>query len=65
MLINKRESSDLNYLNHLKALIEYWNEMDDICKNIENYNPNKKRRISIVFDIVIVDMLSKKNLNPV
>ena len=39
--------------------------MDDICKNIENYNPNKKRRISIVFDIVIVDMLSKKNLNPV
>ena len=36
--------------------------MDDIYKNIEEYNPNKKRKILIVFDEVIVDMLSDKNL---
>ena len=36
--------------------------MDDIYKNIEEYNPNKKRNILIVFDDVIADMLSNKNL---
>ena len=36
--------------------------MDDIYKNIEEYNPNKKRKILIVFDDTIADMLSNKNL---
>ena len=39
--------------------------MDDIYKNIEEYNPNKKRKILIVFDDMIVDMLSNKKLNPI
>ena len=43
--------------------------MDDILKNIEEYNPNKKRKILIVFDDIIADiladMLSNKNLNPI
>ena len=39
--------------------------MDDIYKNIEEYNPNKKRKILIVFDDMIADMLSNKKLNPV
>ena len=34
--------------------------MDDIYKNIEEYNPNKKRNILIVFDDVIADVLSNK-----
>ena len=65
MLINKGESTDLKCLNNSRALIEYSNDMDDIYKNIEDYNPNKKREILIVFDIVIADMVSKKSLNPV
>ena len=32
--------------------------MDDIYKNIEEYNPNKKHKILIVFDDKITDMLS-------
>ena len=38
--------------------------MDDIYKNIEEHNPNinKKFKILIVFDDMIADMLSKKNL---
>ena len=32
--------------------------MDDIYKNTEEYNPNKKRKILIVFDYMIADMLS-------
>ena len=38
--------------------------MNDIYKNIEEYNPNKKRKILIVFDDMIADMLSNKKLNP-
>ena len=32
--------------------------MDDIFKNIEEYNPNKKRKILTVFGDMIADMLS-------
>ena len=39
--------------------------MVDIYKNIEDYNSNKKRKILIVFDDMIADMLSNKKLNPV
>ena len=38
--------------------------MDDIYKNIEEYNPSKKRKILIVFDDMIAHILSKK-LNPI
>ena len=36
--------------------------MDDICKNIEEHNPNKKRKILIFFQDLIADMLSNKKL---
>ena len=39
------------------------NNMNDIHKNIKEYNPNKKREILIVFDDMIADMLSNKKLN--
>ena len=35
--------------------------MNDIYKNIEEYIPNKKRKILIVFDDMIADMFSNKN----
>ena len=38
--------------------------MDDIYKNIEEYNPNKKRKASTVFDDMITNMLIDKKLNP-
>ena len=38
--------------------------MDDIHKNTEEYNPNKKSKIFIIFDDVTPDMLSNKKLNP-
>ena len=63
-LINKRESTALKHFNDSKAFIEYSNDMDDINKNIEEYNPNKKRKIFIVFDDMIADMLNNKKSNP-
>ena len=38
--------------------------MDNIYKNIVEYNRNKKRKILIVFDDMIADMLGNKKLNP-
>ena len=39
--------------------------MDGVFKNIEQYNPNKKRKILIVFDDMIANILSNKKLNPI
>ena len=39
--------------------------MDDIYKNIEEYNLNKKQKILIVFDDMIANMLRNKKVNPV
>ena len=39
--------------------------MDNIYKNIEEYNPNQKLKILIVFDDRIADMLSNKKLNTI
>ena len=43
LLINNRESIGLKYFNDLKTFIEYPNDMDDIYKNTEDCNRNKKR----------------------
>ena len=64
-LISKRESTGSNLLNNYKANIEYSNDMDNIYKNIEEYNPNKKRKILIIFDDTIADILSNRKPNAV
>ena len=64
-LTNKGESTGLKHLNNFKAFIEYLNDMDYAYKNIEEYNPNKRRKILIVFDDIFADMLSNKKLNPI
>ena len=62
LLINKLKSAGLKHLNDSKAFIEYSNGMNDIYEYIEEYNPNKKHKILIVFDDMIADMLSNKDL---
>ena len=39
--------------------------MQDVYKNIEDYNPNKKRKILINFGDMIADMINNKRLNPI
>ena len=64
-LINKRERAGLERFNYSKDFIEYSNNMVDIYNNIEDYNPNKKQQILIVFDDMIAYMLSNKILNSI
>ena len=64
--INKREKVGLDHLEDPKAFIEYSNDMQDIYKNIEDYNPSKNRKMLIIFDDRIADIInSNKRLNPV
>ena len=59
LLINKRETTDLKYLNDWKAFIEYSNDINVAYKNIEEHNPNKKGKLLVVFDHMIAGMLSR------
>ena len=63
LLINKTESTGLKHLNDPKAFIEYSNDMQDVYKNIDEYNPDKENKILIVFDDMIADMINNKKLN--
>ena len=64
-LINKRESTGLKHFNDPKAFIEYSNDMQDVYKNINYYNPDKENKILIVFDDMIADMINNKKLNSI
>ena len=39
--------------------------MQDIYKNIQEYNLGKKRKVLIVFDDMNADLINNKKLNPV
>ena len=45
--------------------MEYSNDMQDVYQNIEDYNPKKERKVLIVFDDMIADMINNKKSNPV
>ena len=57
---NKIESIGLQNLNDPKASIQYSNDMQDVYKNINNYNLNKENKILIVFDDMTADMINNK-----
>ena len=63
--INKKENRGAEHLNDFKCFIEYSNDMVNIYKKIEEYNPNKQHKILIIFDDLIVNMLGNIRLNPV
>ena len=64
-LINKRVNVGLDHFNDPKAFMEYSNDMQDVHKNIEEYNPIKERKVLIVFDDMIADMINNNKLNPI
>ena len=39
--------------------------MDDIYKNIEEYNPKEQQKILIIFNEMPADTLNNKKLNPI
>ena len=45
--------------------MEYSNDIQDVYENIKDYNPIKKRKILIVFDDMIADMINNNKLNSI
>ena len=39
--------------------------MQDVYKNIKEYNPDKENKVLMVFDDMITDMISNKKFNPI
>ena len=60
LLIKKREDAGIKNLSDLSAFIEYSYTMDDVYNNIDDYNPKRKRKILIVFDDMIADIMTNK-----
>ena len=48
-----------------KTIIKHSNEMENIYDNFDEYNPNKKCKILIVFDDMIANMVTDTKLNPI
>ena len=59
-LIKNRENTGIKHLNDSKAFIESSNTMDDIYENINNYNPNRRRKMLIVFYDMTADIMTNK-----
>ena len=64
-LINKCENVGLNHFNDPKTFMEYSNDMQDVYKNIEDYNPIEKRKVLIIFDDMTADMINNNKINPI
>ena len=64
-LINKKEGVEINHFKDPKAFIEYLNDMYNVYKTIGDYNVDKNRKILIVFDDIIPDIIENKNLNSI
>ena len=64
-LISKRQSTGWRHFNDPKAFTEYSKNMQDVYKNIDEYNVDKERKMLIVFDARIADMNNNKKLNSI
>ena len=56
----KRKDPGTKHLNDPNAFIECSNMMDDVYENIHDYNSSRKRKILIVFDDMIADIMTNK-----
>ena len=64
-MIKNRENVGIKHSNDPNAFIECSNTMDDVYENINDYNPSRKRKILIVFDGTIADIMSNKNVQAI
>ena len=60
-LIKKREDVGIKHVNDPNAFIECSNTLDDVYENINDYNSSRRRKILIVFDVMIADIITNKN----
>ena len=64
-MINNRKNAGIKHFNDSTALIEYSNDMDDVFTNIDDYNKKTKRKVLIVFDDMIADIMSSNKFKAI
>ena len=65
ILIKKREDGGIKHLNDPDAFMKCSNRMDGVYENIYDYNSNRKRKILIVFDDMIADIMTNKKFQSI
>ena len=64
-LIKKCENAGTKHVNDANAFIECSNAIDDVYENINDYNPRRKRKILVVFDEMIADIMINKTFQAI
>ena len=64
-LIKNCENAGVKHVNYSNAFIEYWNTVDGVYENIDDYNPSRKRKILIIFDGMITDIMTNKKFQSI
>ena len=64
-LIKNREKAGIKHLNDAKAFIDCSNSVNDVYENIDLYNPNRQRKVLIVFDDMIADIMTNKKFQSI
>ena len=65
LFIKKCENEGIKNLNDRNAFIVYSNTIDDVYNNIDNYNSKRKRKVLIVFDDMIADIMTNKRFQAI
>ena len=65
LLIKRRKDVGKKHYHDSKAFIEYSNTRNDVCNNIKDHNPNRMRKIFIVFGNMIADISTIKNFQTI
>ena len=65
LLIKKRKDAGMKHLNDSTGFIEYSNTMDDVYNNIDDCNSKRKRKVLIVFDDMIADIMTNKRFQAI
>ena len=65
LLIKNHENAGIKHLNDSKAFIECSNTMDDIYENINDDNLSRKIKVLVIFDDMIVDIMSNKKFQAI
>ena len=64
-LINKREQVGIKNLNDPRAFIEYLSDMNDVLEDINNYNKNRNKKLLIIFDDMIADIMRSEKFKEI
>ena len=64
-LINNRVDAGIKNLSNPNAFTEYSNTMDDVFINIDNFNTKRKKRVFLIFDDMMADIMGDKKIKAI